>query len=152
MTPSIEYNGYGFIEGPNGADSVLILSFKFKDGDGDIGLGQGDTMAPFNAIDSAGIPKNPYYFNLYLEYLEFYEGKFNYVLYPFREDTFNYRFRVQSLTPEGPHKAIRGDIAVTVEPSPFADAHDTVMYKILLYDRALHPSNKIETPPIVWKR
>lgn len=138
-----------------GIDSVMTLIFTFKDGDGDLGLTQADTFPPYNPVldpNNNNKSLNPYYNNLYIEYLESVDGIFQYVTAPFTTDTLNYAFRFESLTPSGRHKAIRGDIEVQISPSPYKNARDTVIYKFFIYDRALHKSNLIETPPIVWKR
>lgn len=128
-----------------------MLIFSFKDGDGDLGLNQGDTFPPYNpVVDFEGRSLNPYYYNLYVDYLEWQNGIFNYVTRPFSNDTLKYEFRFPSLTPEGRHLAIRGDIEVKISPSPFPNAKDTVMYKIFVYDRKLHKSNVAETPPVIW--
>lgn len=153
-TPSIEYKSYRFLSTQAGIDSLLILTFSFKDGDGDLGLSQGDTLAPFNAvIDSTGKSINPYYNNIHFEYQEKYQGVFNYVTNPFNVyDTLTYAYRFESITPDGRHKAIRGDIEVTIGPSYYPNAQDTTFYRFYIYDRALHKSNIVETPSIVWKR
>lgn len=149
--PAIKYKTHYFITNTQGKDSLVLLVFSFEDGDGDMGLNQADTFAPFNPlVNSEGKSLNPYYYNLYLDYLELNNGIFSYVTKPFSTDTLKYEFRFPSLTPEGRHLAIRGDIEVKISPSPFPDAKDTVMYKFFVYDRKLNKSNLAETPPIVW--
>ncbi len=144
-----------FTPNVEGSDSLMTLIFTFKDGDGDLGLTQSDTFPPYNAVldpNNNNKSLNPYYNNLYIDYLESIDGIFQYVTAPFTTDTLNYSFRFESLTPTGRHKAIRGDIEVQLSPSPYPDARDTVMYKFFIYDRALHKSNLVETPPLIWKR
>jgi len=151
VIPSIEYKSAYFILGQNGKDSVLVLGISFKDGDGDIGLTQEDTFPPFNPVtDSNGKSLNPYYYNLYISYFEMNNGVFQNVVKPFTHDTIGYEFRIQNLTPDGRHKAIRGEIDVTIEASLFA-GNDTTMYSFYIYDRALHKSNEVASPPIIWK-
>ena len=152
--PSIEFKGYYFLKGGDGKDSLVTLIFSFKDGDGDIGLGENDTLPPFNRqIDTLGKNLNRYYYNLYIDYLEKREGKFEYVLNPAPlNDSLRFAFRVQNLTPDGRHKAIRGDLLVNVPSSPWPGAGDTTRYKLVLIDRAKHESNQIESPPIIWSR
>lgn len=153
-TPSIEYKSYRFLSDQSGLDSLLILQFSFKDGDGDLGLSQADTLAPFNpVIDSTGKSINPYYNNIHIEYREKYLGVFNFVTNPFNVfDTLTYAYRFESITPDGRHKAIRGDVEVSIGPSYYPNAQDTTIYRFYIYDRALHKSNIAETPPIVWIR
>jgi hypothetical protein len=158
--PAIEYKSVIFYSGSDGSDSLMTLIFSFKDGDGDIGLGQADTFAPFQATrDKYNNPTNPYYNNLHIDYLESYEGVFGQVIKdldpdatPPVFDTLRYLYRIENITPDGRHKAIRGDIEVNIYPSPYPDAQDTVKYKFFIYDRALNKSNVVESPPLIWIR
>lgn len=154
--PVIEYKTAYFYQNAEGVDTLMVLVFSFKDGDGDLGLTQADTFPPFNAVlDTANNNKslNPYYNNLYIDYFESIDGVFQNIVAPFTSDTLSYPFRFESLTPEGRHKAIRGDIEVNIPPAPLQfNPHDTVMYKFYIYDRALHKSNIVETPTLIWKR
>lgn len=152
-TPSIEYKAAFFYQNAEGVDTAMILVFSFKDGDGDLGLDGEDTLAPFNAIvDVNGKNLNPYYYNLKVDYLEKINGIFQFVTLPFSSDTLRYSYRFENITPEGRHKAIRGDIEIRIGPSPFPNPSDTVMYKFYIYDRALNKSNTAMTVPLVWNR
>lgn len=144
----------------DGTDSVMTLIFTFRDGDGDIGLDQGDTLPPFQADrDKYYKARNPFYNNLHIEYYEWMDTAFMQIIkeldpdaVPPVYDTLRYLYRVENITPEGRHKAIRGDIEVSIYASPHLDAKDTVQYRFYIYDRALHKSNLAETPRLVWKR
>lgn len=153
-TPQIEFKSAAFIQNQNGIDSIMVLTFTFKDGDGDLGLNQSDTLSPFNAVtDSTGKSINPYYNNIHFEYQESFNGVFKYVTNPFNAfDTLSYAYRFDNISPEGRHKAIRGDIEVKIGPNQLPSAADTVRYRFYIYDRALHKSNLAETPSLVWKR
>lgn len=153
-TPQIEFKSAAFMQNQSGLDSILVLTFTFKDGDGDLGLNQSDTMVPFNPVtDSTGKSLNPYYNNIHFQYEESYNGEFQFVTNPFNVfDTLNYAYRFESITPDGRHKAIRGDVEVKIGPNQFPNAADTCRYKFYIYDRALHKSNLAETPSIVWRR
>ena len=50
LIPSIEFESVIFkdLSNPSDADS-LILTIRFKDGNGDLGLGDADTLEPFNS-------------------------------------------------------------------------------------------------------
>jgi hypothetical protein len=151
--PYIEYKTAYFYSNAEGVDTLMVLVFSFKDGDGDLGLGGTDTLAPFNAvIDSLGRNTNPYYYNLQIDYLEQVNGVFQPVTLPFTSDSLRYFYRFENITPEGRHKAIRGDIEIKIQSSPFPDAKDTVMYTFFVYDRALHKSNVASSIPLVWNR
>lgn len=157
VIPLIEYKTAHFYQNAEGVDTLMVLVFSFKDGDGDIGLTQADTSAPFNPVlDPVNNNKliNPYYNNLYIDYFELVNGTYQSLKTPFGNDTLRYPFRFESLTPEGRHKAIRGDIEVGISPVPLAynPQSDTVMYRFFIYDRALHKSNIAESPALIWKR
>lgn len=160
VIPSIEYKGVSFYMANDGTDSVMLLTFGFKDGDGDIGLDQQDTNPPYQAQrDKYNKPTNPYYHNLHIDYYELIDNQYQQIIKeldpdatPPVYDTLRYKFRIENITPEGRHKAIRGDIEVKIQPSPHFDAKDTVKYSFYIYDRALNKSNVVETPMIVWKR
>jgi hypothetical protein len=149
--PAIEYKGHYFLVNSQGKDSLVALIFSFKDGDGDLGLNQGDTLPPFNPVtDAEGNSLNPYYYNMFIDYKEQRNGEFKHITLPFSSDTFKYEYRFPSLTPEGRHLAIRGDIEVKLQPSPFPDRRDTVKYIFYVLDRKLNKSNTVETPPVIW--
>jgi len=152
--PQIEFKSAGFLKSLDGKDSMLVITITYKDGDGDLGLNQTDTFAPFNPVtDSLGKSLNPYYQNLHINYFEKYEGIFSVVTNPFNvSDTLAYAFRFESLTPEGRHKSIRGDIEVKISPNAYPTAQDTTMYEVYIYDRALHKSNLVKSPAIIWNR
>lgn len=151
--PSIQYEESFFYQNAEGVDTAMILVFSFKDGDGDLGLDGKDTLAPFNAVlDANGKNLNPYYYNLKIDYLEKINGNFQYVTLPFSSDTLRYSFRFENITPEGRHKAIRGNIEIRISPSPFPNPSDTVMYQFYIYDRALNKSNTAVSIPLVWRR
>ncbi len=143
-----------FLQSTDGKDSLLVLTFTYKDGDGDLGLNQSDTLSPFNpVIDSVGKSLNPFYQNLHINYLEKYQGLFQAVTNPFNAaDTLTYAFRFESLTPDGRHKSIRGDIEVKISPNAYPNAADTTLYELYIYDRALHKSNVVQSPVVIWNK
>lgn len=151
--PSIEYKTATFYRNAEGVDTLIVLVFSFKDGDGDLGLDGTDTLPPYNAVlDANGKNTNSYYYNLYIDYLEQINGTFQHVTLPFSTDTLRYLYRFENITPEGRHKAIRGDIEIKISPSPFPNPSDTVMYRFYIYDRALNKSNEAESVPLIWNR
>jgi hypothetical protein len=154
--PLLEYK-YAYFLQSDGKDSLMKLVFSFKDGDGDIGFTDADTAAPFNPLfDSTGKLLNKYYFNCYVDYREKINGLFIPYIPAGKIDTFSYKFRVQNLTPDGRHKAIRGELEVDINISDGQRISvfntDTIVYNIYIYDRMLNKSNIIETPPIIWRR
>ncbi|MBK6755997.1 MAG: hypothetical protein IPG69_20975 [Flavobacteriales bacterium] len=120
-------------------DSAALTIF-FTDGDGDIGLGQGDTLPPYDTM--------PYVFNLFVEYEELQNG----VWVPFTGFTFPFLHqRVPVITPTGQNKTLEGEITYrftdwpTIPNTPW----DTVRYTVKLVDRALHESNIVRTVEII---
>ena len=126
-----------------------VVTFAFTDGDGDIGFRESDkNEVPFNNDSSF------YFYNLYLSYYEYQNGQW--VLGkagvvgnpPYSKDSINFPFQIDNITPQGKNKAIKGDISVTINPvyfNPISPSNDSIMYKIILIDRALHISNILET-------
>jgi hypothetical protein len=152
IIPSIEFENSYIEKDSLGKTKYVGLIFKFRDGDGDMGLAPGDTFAPYNFVKDNLNPSkniNPYYENLYIEYLEKNGGEYKHVVTPFTTDTLRKTFRVMVLTPEGKYKAIRGTIDVKFEPSIFPNRADTIKLKFRLFDRALHESNIAESRDIV---
>ncbi len=153
--PSIDYKSLRFIMDTSGGIATVKLMFGFKDGDGDIGLEDKDTLAPYNNYtDSTRKIINTYYYNCYVYPLKSKNGIYKYINKAFSSDTLYDAFRVQNLTPEGRHKAIRGDIEVELDAHLFTSGYvtlnDTLKYQIVLYDRALHQSNVLQSPAFMW--
>ncbi len=151
--PSLEFKSYSFrLEvTPDGqTDTSLLLVFGYKDGDGDIGLNAGDTFPPYNQVrDSFNNNTNLFYNNIHAHYYELKSGNWVRLIDPASNDTVPNEGRIENITPEGKHKAIRGTIEWQI-PLPFYDEReDTIMLNIWIYDRALHQSNIIQTPVIV---
>ncbi|HQW85680.1 MAG TPA: hypothetical protein PLH93_00770 [Flavobacteriales bacterium] len=120
----------------HGDSASLVITFT--DGDGDIGLGQGDTLPPYDVA--------PWFYNLFLDYEEKQNGVWvrPALLLPLY-------YRVPVITPSGQDKTLEGELAVALTPWPTIPntPFDTVRYVVKLVDRALHESNTITTGPIV---
>lgn len=140
--PKLGYSGYSIIKGPSGRDSIIRVVVNYQDGDGDIGLSDADTFAPFNF-------GSQYYNNLIVGMFQIVDGKMDYVIDAF-DDTVKLNQRIPVITPDGPDKALTGDMIFFFETKPFGvvNAPDSVKYTIFIYDRALQKSNIIETPVI----
>lgn len=152
--PALEWQrNYFFIEqdafGIN--DTLIGIVLTYKDGDGDIGLNDGDTFPPYDRqSDTLGIIRNPYFYNLNVEYLEMKDGVLGPFIIPNTTDTFKLQARIASLTPDGVHKAIRGDINYQFSPPLYPGLRsDSVLLRVRLTDRALHQSNVVESPWII---
>ncbi len=125
-----------------------VIKFNYTDGDGDLGLRSKDTLPPFHS-------SGDYYYNMIIRYFEQQNGEF--VEVPIvvwnnetqQYDTLTFNSRFPWLTPIGGNLNIKGLFQDTVYVyNPLSD-YDTIMFKVSIYDRALHLSNEIETPPIV---
>ncbi len=143
--PAIEFQSFQAM-----GDSGLV-TISFTDGDGDIGLNENDTLAPY-------APNTYFYYNMYLEYFEMMDGQWvrgttdpNGENFP-TADSITFAFRLEDITPIGQNKALKGDIQITLEPFYFninSNHSDSIKYEIVLIDRSLNVSNRIETPLIV---
>ena len=66
-------------------------------------------------------------------------------------DPITLAFRIENITPIGQNKALKGEIKTTLEPRYYhlgATSNDSILYKIVLIDRALNISNELITPVI----
>lgn len=142
--PIIEFVGFE-AQGDTG-----LFYISFTDGDGDIGLDEPDTLDPF-------IPETYYYYNMHFDYYEIVNGDTvrgtsdpsgnNFPT----ADPISLSYRIENLTPEGKNKALKGQIKIIMEPSyynPGATSNDSILFKIVLIDRALNISNELITPII----
>lgn len=135
--PVIEFKEFKKIPTDDGIDEKGVLVLTFTDGDGDIGLGQGDTLPPFD-------PNSEYYYNFFTRYYEKQNGEFVEI----ELDIPNY-FRIPVLTPIGQNKTLEGDIEVELFiNNPFSD-YDTIKFDAWIVDQALNESNVVETGEII---
>lgn len=124
---------------PSNPDSVELI-VSFTDNEGDIGLEQSDTVNDFK------------YGNIWMIY--FYDSANTGVWAAFDSsittpqfDTFKVAYRVPPVLPEGdPAEPMKG--LIYVKQSPFIKVNDRIKYVVYLYDRALHRSDTIHTPPL----
>ncbi len=156
IVPSIVFKDAYVVYNPSNTDSFLVVAFTYKDGDGDIGLNSDDNAPPYNT-DTLGPNKsnsNRFANNVWIDYFQKINGQYSQPLFPFTLDTVNVDVRVGNLTPEGNHKAIRGEIRVQLNavPKDYPNRSDTIKLKIRLVDRALHVSNEVESPDLYLVR
>ncbi|MBV6406044.1 MAG: hypothetical protein GFGODING_02829 [Flavobacteriales bacterium] len=132
MEPHIAFKSFT----THGDSASLVITFT--DGDGDIGLGQGDTLPPFDVA--------PWFYNLFVEYEERQNGAWvrPTLLLPLY-------YRIPVIAPTGQDKTLEGELAVALTPWPTVPntPYDTVRYTVRLVDRALHESNTVNTGPVV---
>jgi hypothetical protein len=140
--PVLWYKDFVFVK--NGTDQITkgILQLEFTDGDGDIGLGQEDTLPPYD-LDG------DYYYNFIIDLYARNDTTYDKVVFPDTNYTFN--SRIPRIILNGNSKAIKGVIEYTFDlelMKPFLP-NDTIMIKAFIIDRALHRSNQVVTPDIV---
>ena len=159
--PIITFKGFKTIRDNQGLDKSGVLSISFTDGDGDIGLRAGDTIAPY---DTCSI----YQFNYFIRILEKRNGVFRqYVfvknftpcqltdLYSVCNPAFSlkldstYNATIKDITPEGKNKALSGDLDLDMPFLIPCVTNDTIKFRIMIVDRALHESNEVESPEYV---
>jgi len=142
-TPQITFQSVQQINYGVQYNDSFDFTINYSDGDGDIGLSQSDTLPPFN-------PGSAYYYNLYVDYYEKLGKNFVKVVPPLTAlDTIGWYFRMPVITTEGKNKSISGTISfgILCENAPVYS--DTIMFKIYIYDRALHKSNVVQSPVLV---
>ncbi len=120
------------------------MIFSFEDGEGDIGLSDEQNQNPYD--------NNSYYYhNLFLEYYEK-NDEFGWQPgYDLNGDSIVFKIRLKPIY-TGKEKSLSGEMDVEIEPifyNPFSGDNDTIMYKVILIDRALNISNVIETKVII---
>ncbi len=142
--PNIAFEGYRWVTSPSSPDSVLALRIRFEDGDGDLGLDPQDTFPPFDL-------HSPYYYNIFVFYYEKIDGRFQEVtISEFSDDTIRFHGRFPRLDKQYPDRYLKGVIQYTLPPFR-PRRSDTIRFRIRIVDRALHPSNEILTPPLVYR-
>jgi hypothetical protein len=143
VVPEISFKSYSKVTNAVGKDSLIRISFNYLDGDGDLGLSARDTFPPFHYTAF-----NKFYYNIFIDYLEKKGGVFVPVTVPFTNDTIRFLYRMDVITPTGKNKAIKGDITMDIDLSPYPVKPDTIQFKVQIADRQLHLSNTTESPQI----
>ncbi len=130
------------------------LVIQFTDGDGNYGLGQGDTLPPYQPFeDEAETIENPFHYNYWMNVYVKRDGGFVLLETP---STFD--FRVPVLTPQGQNKQLRvtinNDLELELEALAQSQAidlsfGDTIKFAVTLVDQDLNISNVAETGEII---
>jgi hypothetical protein len=140
VVPSITFEGFSKQPYANFAkDSIVFVRIGFADGDGDIGLNITDSASPFKIGE-------PYYYNVFAEYLAGKNGVYTHLVNG--TDTVNYNDRIQNLVPDTRNKSITGTITLKIDAIVGSVIPDSIKLNIYIVDRALHHSNVISTGPI----
>lgn len=133
--PAIKFKEYEVIKNIQGIDSAIKLTISYVDGDGDLGLGQGDTLPPFDSM---------YYYNMIINYYEKIDGEFREVeRNPITKDTVRYKYRFPVLTPNSNYKTIKGEIECSINDLRYLTSiSNPIKFRIYIIDRSLQESNK----------
>ena len=138
--PQLTYTGYYKVPYQNNNfDSVVIVEMDFQDGDGDFGLSLKDTMSPFRIGE-------PYFYNVFAEYLEGKNGVYTYQVTG--TDTLSFNDRVADLKPETRNKTIIGTISLKISPTINSIIPDSIKLNVFIVDKALNKSNVLNIGPI----
>ncbi|REJ80496.1 MAG: hypothetical protein DWQ44_05930 [Bacteroidetes bacterium] len=140
VIPSIEYKNMFVLQDAGGFDEFVRLVIAFTDGDGDIGYHAVESGLNDPIFDD---PASAYYYNYSAKVFQFVNGVWSEVTSPIPISG-----RLPYMTPEGPNKALKGEIdrEFNVPPGLIAD---TIRFEVFIYDRALHKSNTLTTPAVI---
>lgn len=144
--PVIAYKDFiRYGSNPSDPDSVELV-VSFTDNEGDIGLDQSDTFGIFKRG------------NIYMDYLYWDTvgtGSDHWSYYDITQpdsvpfDTFKIAYRVPPVLPSGdPAEPMKG--LIYVKQKPFIKVYNKIKYVVYLYDKALHRSDTIHTPAILF--
>ncbi len=138
--PHIEYLDFTKVANSSNIDEKGILKIFFTDGDNDMGLGEGDTLGPFDRTSK-------YYYNFFITYFEKQHGEFVEVT-----PTVTFNSRIPVLESSSSNGALKGEIEIEMFINNPFSVYDTIKFEAYIADRALHESNIISTPEIVLKK
>ena len=119
----------------------IKIALNFQDGDGNLGLGIGDTLAPFDDV-----PGNKYKNNYFVEAFVKYPNQKEFSSY---NPGIPYTGRFMRLPPDN-GVPLEGELRYTFNIFPGFDLQngDEMKFRIQVADRNLNLSNIIETEPI----
>jgi len=148
-TPIIKYNNFLRYGNPSDPDSVEV-AIDFEDEEGDVGLEASEQTGFFQNgnlflvyyYDSLNVPP-PYHWCAY--------DITSNGLPPF--DTLIIGYRVPRVLPQNEtSQPMKGTIYAKIKKNPIIviPGHKIIKYKIYMYDKAMHKSNTIETPPLAF--
>ena len=138
LIPVIEFKTISSDKDAQGFDQYVHVNVSFTDGDGDIGYHSRESGLNDAIFDD---PSSPYFNNFIVKTLILQNGIWNSIDTPVSA-------RIPYLTPEGPNKALRGEISREFA-LPLALVRDTLRYEIFIYDRSFNKSNTITTSQII---
>lgn len=139
VEPVISFVSFEKVDDGSIVDNKGKLTIHFQDGDGDLGLGESDTLPPYNR-DSI------YHYNFFIDYYEKQNGDYVLVELPMSNNA-----RIPRLSSNVP-ESIEGDISIDLYINNILSPYDTIRFSCYIVDRALNHSNTITTPDIVVKK
>lgn len=121
---------------------LVTITFQLIDGNGDVGLDSTQIEGPFD-------PDSAFHFNLIINEYHPVNGS----LVPVPLPGGLKKYRIPDLTPSGQNKTLKADVSVKIE-YPYSQAqplpHSELQYLFYVYDRALNPSNRDTTDPVIF--
>lgn len=129
IEPVISFKSLTAETDANGNTSSATLVISFTDGDGDVGSDESSALDNFFVTGFLKIN------NVWTE-----------IVFP---DSSTLNGRIETLTPDGRNKSIRGDISFQTTAFPLHQTNRPMRYEVYLYDRALHRSNTVTTSEII---
>ena len=121
----------------------IKVALNFQDGDGNLGLGIGDTLAPFDDV-----PGNKFKNNYFVDAFVKYPGQTEFS--PYNPSTITYTGRFMRLGPDNGIRPLEGELRYEFDVYPGFDLQngDQMKFRIQIVDRNLNLSNSVETDPI----
>ena len=133
--PILSDGSFELLKNSIGQDTAVLIKFKFTDGDGDLGLTAADTIPPYDK-------------NLFVDYFQKVDGKFEKIVMPGTTDTLNFNSRIRDYTTTGA-AAAQAEVALNINISVVLA--DTIQFEYFVRDNARHVSNKLSTGPIILR-
>ena len=120
----------------------IQIALNFQDGDGNLGLGIGDTLAPFDDVPGNKF-KNNYFVDAFVKFPN--QADFS----PYTPGI-PYTGRFMRLAPDNGARPLEGELRYTFNIFPGFDLQngDEMQFRIQIADRNLNLSNIVETDPI----
>jgi len=143
--PSITFNSINQQATKDKFGNAIVrvkVALNFQDGDGDLGLGIGDTLAPFDDV-----PGNKFKNNYFVEAFAKFPGQAEFSPY---DPGIPYTGRFMRLDPDNGVRPLEGELRYEFDVYPGFDLQndDQMRFRIQIADRKLNLSNTIETDPI----
>ncbi len=143
--PFLEFKDYAVSQD----NTQGLFTVKFTDGDGNVGLDDTDNYSPF---DTASYYYHNFFINVFVKKNGVYKPFTIYNTQTQNYDTIVFKYRIARIAPVSLNGSLKGEIQTAIDISlmrPYL-VNDTVIFKALLYDRALNKSNIVSSNDIYF--